>query len=232
VADRPLLSTPLVVLLALVLAGAAGWGVRQAGAPAPVRWEADGARFRLTADAARAAQVAELPAPGPLRFAPGTSRVDQVAVLAAIAAARPEARGLVERVAGLVTVTVGPPGPGVAGQMRATPDGYEVALDLASVRGRFGARGIARVTLHELAHVVDHALVAGPLEAVLDAATPPGLGCDDGGVSGGCAAREERFAESFAKWATGDIGLNITLGYRVPPPDLGSWGRPLGVLVG
>ncbi len=231
-ADRPLLSTPLVVLLALVLAGAAGWAVRQGAAPAPARWEADGARFRPTAEAARAAQVAVVPAPGPLRFAPGTAPADREAVLAAIAGARPEARGVVEQVAGLVTVSVGAPGPGVAGQMRARPDGYEVELDLASVRARFGARGIARVTLHELAHVVDHALVPGPLEAVLDAATPPGLGCDDGGLSGGCAAREERFAESFAKWATGDIGLNITLGYRVPPPDLATWGRPLDVLRG
>jgi hypothetical protein len=232
VADRPVLSTPVVALLAVALAAVLGWQVRHGGAPAPLRWEADGARFRLTADAARAAEVAVVPAPGALRFAPGTPPADQQAVLAAVAAARPEARRLVERVAGLVTVSVGAPARGVAGQMRTTPDGYEVQLDLASVRGRFGARGMARVTLHELAHVVDHALVTADLEAVLDAATPPGLGCDDGGLSGGCAVREERFAESFAKWATGDIGLNITLGYRVPPPDLAAWGRPLDALLG
>jgi hypothetical protein len=227
-----MLSTPVVALLAVALAAVLGWQVRQAGAPAAVRWEADGARFRLTAHAARAAEVAVVPAPAPLRFAPGTPAADQQAVLAAVAAARPEARRLVEQVAGLVTVSVGAPARGVAGQMRTTPDGYEVQLDLASVRGRFGARGTARVTLHELAHVVDHALVTADLEAVLDAATPPGLGCDDGGLSGGCAVREERFAESFAKWASGDIGLNITLGYRVPPPDLAAWGRPLDALLG
>ena len=36
-------------------------------------------------------------------------------------------------------------------------------------------------------------------------------------------------AESFAKWATGDIGVDVNLGYAIPPPEpsLGSWGRPL-----
>ena len=38
----------------------------------------------------------------------------------------------------------------------------------------------------------------------------------------------ERFAESFAKWATGDIGVDLYLGYKVPPPDdLAGWGAPL-----
>ncbi len=119
----------------------------------------------------------------------------------------------------------GPPAP-------AQTDTASYDLDARWDRDAKQIRGTARVTLHELAHVVDHALVTADLEAALDAATPPGLGCDDGGLSGGCAVRQERFAESFAKWATGDIGLNISLGYRVPPPDLASWGRPLDVLLG
>ena len=92
-------------------------------------------------------------------------------------------------------------------------------------------RGIRRLVLHELAHVVDHALVPSALEAQLDAATPPGFGCDDDGRSGGCAARAERFAESFAKWATGDIGNDLYIGYRVPPPSsLSGWGAPLAAI--
>ena len=38
----------------------------------------------------------------------------------------------------------------------------------------------------------------------------------------------ERFAESFAKWATGDIGLDLFIGYKVLPPDADArrLGRP------
>ncbi|MBW3611907.1 MAG: hypothetical protein KY438_10340, partial [Actinobacteria bacterium] len=53
--------------------------------------------------------------------------------------------------------------------------------------------------------------------AALDAGIPAGWECD-GGHSGACAAVPERFAESFAKWATGDIGVDLYIGYRVPPP--------------
>jgi hypothetical protein len=66
---------------------------------------------------------------------------------------------------------------------------------------------------------------------VLDAGIPTGLGCD-GGVSGACASRAERFAETFAKWALGDIGINLNVGYKVPPPrlPLDAWGAPLAQL--
>ena len=181
----------------------------------------DGARYALAA----------LPTSAPLRFAPGTAPGDQRAVLDAIAAARPEAGRVVERVAGLVTIEVTSLSPEVAGGTRTSPDGYEVALDLGRISRAYGARGIARVTLHELGHVVDGALVPADMEQELDAAIPRGWGCDDGGKAGACADREERFAESFAKWATGDIGTDIYLGYRVPPPvPLDTWGAPLVAL--
>jgi len=167
-----------------------------------------------------------------LRFAPAVAGSDQQVVDAAIAEARPAARRLVERVQGIVTVSVGSPGPGLAGLTTATPGGYDVELNLGPVYRNDGMRGVRRLVLHELAHVVDHALVPPALEAQLDAATPAGFGCDDGGRSGACAARPERFAESFAKWATGDIGVDIDLGYRVPPPtSLEHWGDPLAPLL-
>ena len=217
--DARLLPPALLVLLALVFAAVFVSGGCSPGA-ASGGGEHDGKRYRLTA----------LPAAAPLRFAPGVAASDQQVVRDAVAAARPQARRLVELVAGLVTVSVGSPERAVAGEMRTTPAGYDVELDLGQVYATNGLRGVRRVVLHELAHVVDHALVPAALERELDAATPPGFGCDDGN-SGACAEREERFAESFAKWATGDIGVDIYLGYRVPPPtSLQSWGAPLAAL--
>ena len=64
--------------------------------------------------------------------------------------------------------------------------------------------------------------------ARLEAGIPAGYGCDQG-IAGACAAPSERFAESFAKWATGDIGVDLYIGYKVPPPGptLDAWGAPL-----
>jgi hypothetical protein len=84
--------------------------------------------------------------------------------------------------------------------------------------------------LHELGHVVDFALVPDTLVERLNAQVPTRYGCADG-VTGACANWREVFAESFAKWATGDIGVNLNLGYAIPPPaDLEAWGAPLARL--
>lgn len=167
-----------------------------------------------------------------LRFDPGVAEADRQAVLAAIASARPEARALVDDVDGLVDVSVGPTGGhsvGLTQQVAASR--YHVTLDFATVSARYGQRGIARLVLHELGHVVDFALVPDSLMEILDSGIPPGLGCE-GGVLGGCADREERFAETFAKWALDDIGVSLNIGYKVPPPrlPLAQWGAPLARL--
>jgi len=54
----------------------------------------------------------------------------------------------------------------------------------------------------------------------------------DRGIRDHCANRQERFAETFAKWALGDIGVNLDIGYKVPPPSapLETWGQPLARL--
>ena len=205
----------IVALIAIGIAIATA-----SGSPVPLAAGGDsgGARYSTAAD---------LPPAAPLRFAGTIAPSDQQTVRQVIAAARPEARRLVELVAGLVTITVGRPDARTAGSAGPTADGYGVELDLGGVYRTSGMRGLRRLVLHELAHVVDHALVGADLEAELDAATPPGFGCEDAN-SGGCAAREERFAESFAKWATGDIGNDLYIGYRVPPPaSLSGWGDPL-----
>lgn len=222
--DARSLIAPLAVVCLVALALAVflrGAPLERAGQPG----RDDGARYAMTGSARDA-----LPAPAPLRFDPTIAASDQEIVRRALAEARPEARRLVDLVAGMVTISIASPGRGIAGQMRTTAGGYDVVLDLGGVYGDAGMRGVRRLVLHELGHVVDHALVGRALEAQLDAATPPGFGCGDGN-SGGCAAREERFAESFAKWATGDIGNDLYLGYRVPPPrSLSGWGAPLAAL--
>lgn len=212
----PLAVVCLVALaLALFLRGSPADGVSRPGGN-------QGARYEL--------KDGGLPPAAPLNFDSSIAASDQEIVRRAVAEARPEARRLVELVAGVVTVSVDQLGSGVAGQTRPSASGYDVVLDLGGVYRGAGMRGVRRLVLHELAHVIDHALVGRELEAQLDAATPPGFGCDDG-KSGGCAAREERFAESFAKWATGDAGHDLYLGYRVPPPrSLSGWGAPLGTL--
>ena len=218
----------LIAPLALVCLAAIGLALSLRGSPtgAPGQSAASsGARYELQGGGSRA-----LPAPAALRFAPTVAPSDQQVVLRAISQTRPEARRLADLVAGLVLVDVAPSTPGTAGSTIAMNGRYTVVLDLGGVYRGLGMRGVRRLVLHELAHVIDLALVPRALEQQLDAATPPGFGCDDG-HSGGCAAREERFAESFAKWATADAGHDLYIGYRVPPPaSLAGWGAPLAKL--
>jgi hypothetical protein len=131
-----------------------------------------------------------------------------------------------------VTVEVGQTGEnGAVGLTRSAGNRFEVTLDLGRVWHEWGQRGASRLVLHELGHVVDFVLVPAALEQKLDAEIPAGYACDPGVPTGACAARQERFAETFAKWATGDIGVDIQLGYKVlPPASLEEWGRPLSGL--
>jgi hypothetical protein len=166
-----------------------------------------------------------------LHFDPTIAVADRQAVLDAIASARPDARALIDLVDGLVDVRVGPTGDHSVGLTQGGGTRYLVTLDLGTVAARYGQRGIERVVLHELGHVVDFALVPEWLDSELDAGIPAGLGCDEG-VLGGCADPRERFAETFAKWALGDIGVSLNIGYKVPPPrlPLEAWGAPLARL--
>jgi hypothetical protein len=197
---------------------------------------ADGARYRLDAasakrDGTRLLSAAERRAG--FHFATGTAPADEQLFLAAVGAARPEARRLIGLVDGLVSVRFArTPRPGAIGLAQdAGSAGYIVTIDLGLVVQRFGPRGVERTVLHELAHVVDFALVTDDLMGALDAGIPRGWGCEQGKL-GACADREERFAESFAKWALGDIGVNLDIGYKVPPPaaPLSVWGAPLARL--
>jgi hypothetical protein len=166
-----------------------------------------------------------------LRFDAAVTANDRGLVLRQIATARPEAQRLIGVVDGLVTVHVGSAGSGGAdavGFTQETRTGFDMTLDLVGVWQQDGERGVQRLVLHELGHVVDFALVKPPLAASLDARIPRGYACDPGRPTSACAPREERFAETFAKWCTGDIGFNLPLGYKVQPPDsLDGWGAQL-----
>jgi hypothetical protein len=208
---------PLLVVLVLVAGAIAA---RRGGAAGAV---SQGREVGKVSQAERAAT---------LTFDPGVAPADRDAVLTAIAHARPEAQRLIGTVDGLVDFHVATTAQGVAGVTQSTGDRYSVTVNLATVSRRYGQRGIDRTVLHELGHVVDFALVPDALDRRLDAAVPAGYGCDQQ-MMGGCADVVERFAESFAKWATRDIGVDLYLGYKVPPPaDLESWGAPLAAVGG
>jgi hypothetical protein len=165
------------------------------------------------------------------RFGASVAPADRQLVLREIALARPEARRLIGIVDGLVTLEVGDATAGgvdAVGLTQGTRDGFIVTLNLGAVWGDEGERGVQRLVLHELGHVVDGALVKPQLAGRLDALVPAGYGCEPGAGSVGCAPREERFAETFAKWCTGDIGFNLPIGYKVAPPtSLDDWGAQL-----
>jgi hypothetical protein len=166
-----------------------------------------------------------------LTFAPEVSAGDRQVVLAAIARARPEARRLIEAVDGLVTIRVGGVNASAVGLTHTVGNRFEVVLDLGQVWHQSGDRGVARLVLHELGHVVDFVLVPSALKAKLDAGIPSGYGCDPGVADGACTAPAERFAETFAKWATGDLGFDVNLGYKVlAPASLDTWAQPLTTL--
>ncbi|MGZ6696741.1 MAG: hypothetical protein ACXVFL_14015 [Solirubrobacteraceae bacterium] len=218
-----------IVVPANLLTAAGRSGQRPAG-------EVDGARYRLTAAEAKrdgARLLTRQMIEGTFTFASGTDPAARQAILAAVASARPEARRLIDLVDGLVTIHVGDTGrTGAAGVTMLSDDpGYSMTLDLQTVFEHLGQRGIDRLVLHELGHVVDHAIVPAALDRRLAAGIPVGYGCEQG-VSGACATRDERFAESFAKWAMNDIGVDLDIGYKVMPPEptLDAWGTPLARL--
>jgi hypothetical protein len=192
-------------------------------------------RVKTSASASSGRSVGEISAAeraATFAFDPSVAEADRSAFLTAITHARPEAQALIAAVDGLVDVRVAVTDAGTVGVTQSDGDRYLVTVNLGLVARRYGQRGIDRTVLHELGHVVDFALVPPALDDQLDARIPRGYGCEEGSA-GACAVPAERFAESFAKWATKDIGVDLYLGYKVPPPDdLDAWGAPLASLLG
>jgi hypothetical protein len=229
---------PPTILVLLVVAAALTWLIREpAAGEAPAAGGATveaGAYYALTDGEAKAGDRPLLGAgdrAGELSFG-GTDPAWRAAVLASVARARPEAARLIGLVDGLAGVRVAGAGPRQLGYAMDTGGRYAVVLDLPRVLQAYGERGVDRVVLHELGHVVDGAIVGEELEAALDAQIPAGYPCPPGERTSACAPRAERFAETFAKWALGDLGINLNVGYAVAPPvvPLDRWGEPLAAL--
>jgi hypothetical protein len=164
------------------------------------------------------------------RFATVAPR-DREWILAAVDKARPEARQLIDDVDGMVTIStyVDPNGRAV-GMMRPVAEGaYEVTFNLAYLDGE---RKLDRdsTVVHELGHVIDHALVPVELRAQLANALPSTGACFSADT-GDCTAPAERFADTFAKWALRGAVSAVGAGYSVgTPASLEDWGAPLSAL--
>jgi hypothetical protein len=167
-----------------------------------------------------------------LRFAPGVKPRDRAWILAAVAKARPEAQRLIAEIDGLVEIRTDLPQGEAIGLAEMTIDDAVVSFDARSLNGE---RAIDRdvVVLHELGHVVDFQLVPDDLVAELDRGIPRLGSCGDSALlpTGACTSTEERFADTFAKWALrGRVSLAGS-GYGIPAPaSIEDWGAPLGLL--
>jgi hypothetical protein len=208
----------IVVALALALALAlAGPKVKGAILADGRLTTSDGDTVDITDDARAAAMT----------FGPAVAPRDQAWILAAVARARPEAARLVAEVDGLVQVgTFSAPGQ-VLGVARSHERGFTVDLNVGMLNGE-RVRDRATVVLHELGHVIDFALIPSALNATLDAQIPHGGHC---GAAIDCERPEERFADTFAKWALNGGVSELGAGYGIPvPASIEDWGTPLGRL--
>jgi hypothetical protein len=181
----PRIYVPVLALVGLLvlLNVARGSHAQPKAAPAEVA----GARYRLDAAAAHRSGARVLPESlrrATFHFNPDVAPADRQAFLDAVALARPDARRVIGLVDGLVDVHVGPTGvPGAIGLTQDEEPGYRVTVDLGLVATRYGQRGIARTVLHELGHVVDHALLIDDVVAAMDSEIPTGYGCEEGVTS-------------------------------------------------
>jgi hypothetical protein len=163
-----------------------------------------------------------------LTYASGVDPASRAWIEAALAQVRPEAAALIAEVDGLVTV--GPLASGSAdgaiGLASGGPEGLTVDLDLTRLNNDLVMeRSVAVV--HEFGHIVDFALLDEATLAQLDAGIPRGGGC---GLAVNCDRPEERFADTFAKWALRGA-VSVGSGYGVPmPASIEGWGEPLGAL--
>jgi hypothetical protein len=170
-----------------------------------------------------------------LRIASTVAPKDRAWILAAIANARPEAQTLIGEVDGLVEITTRAggetlPGGQAVGVTRPAGDGFQIELNTAALDGDASfSRDI--VVLHELGHVIDFTLISHELADRLDSAIPSSGAClSEVKINGGCTAPEERFADTFAKWALRGAVSAAGAGYGIRAPLLDDWGQPLAVL--
>ena len=209
-------------MLGLLVAGAIALAIVQEGRgvrPAT----ADGAL--TTSDGDTVDITAEARAAG-FRWAADMTPADRQWIVAAVAQARPEAARLIAEVDGLVRLGSNF-ADGALGTTRGGPEGFTVDFDFASLNND-NVMDRNTVVLHELGHVIDFALVPAATNAALDAQIPRGGPC---GAAIDCDLPEERFADTFAKWALGGAVSEVGAGYGIAmPASIESWGEPLAAL--
>jgi hypothetical protein len=156
---------------------------------------------------------------------------DREWILASIDTLRPEARQLVDDVDGMVTIGVyNEPSGGAAGTtQQLAPTAFQVRFNIGYLDAdRQSDRDV--VVAHELGHVVDFALMRPELRDQLAAELPSSGACITADT-GDCTAPEERFADTFAKWALRGAVSAAGAGYgTLAPASLESWGAPLATL--
>jgi hypothetical protein len=167
-----------------------------------------------------------------LTFSPGVVPADRAWILAAIAAARPEAQQLIGEIDGFVEFRSDLSGGDAIGLAQMEGDHATISLDVRALDGdRIIDRNVA--VLHELGHIVDFLLVDDATGQILDAGIPRQGECTTASPEGigACTAVEERFAETFAKWALSGRVSIAGDGYGIlTPASLEDWGAPLGLL--
>jgi hypothetical protein len=167
-----------------------------------------------------------------LRFAADVAPADRAWILAAISHARPEAQSLIAEVDGLVEVTTYPD-EATLGSVESVARGADMTFTLNLDIGDLNGEEIVNrdtVVMHELGHVIDHAIVPDDMLAELDKGIPHIGGCMHADT-GSCTAPAERFADTFAKWALRGAVSVAAGGYSVAAPaSLEEWGAPLVTL--
>ena len=156
---------------------------------------------------------------------------DQEWILGAVAKVRPEARQLIDDVDGMVTISMysEPEGDAVGTAQQVAPGRFEVRFNRAYLDGD---RKVDRdsTVVHELGHVIDFALMPEGMRGQLASQLPSSGTCFTADT-GDCTAPEERFADTFAKWALRGRFSIAGSGYGIPTPvSLEDWGMPLGAL--
>ncbi|WP_157592672.1 hypothetical protein [Solirubrobacter soli] len=164
-------------------------------------------------------------------FDPSVPPQDQEWILGAVAKVRPEARQLIDDVDGMVKIGVyNEPGGDAVGVTRPiSPTRFDVSFNLAYLDGERKADRDVTV-VHELGHVIDFALMPDGMREQLAAQLPSSGTCFTADT-GDCTAPEERFADTFAKWALRGAVSAAGAGYStLSPTSLESWGTPLANL--
>jgi hypothetical protein len=209
-------------LLGIVVAGALALGVVQQIVQDRVR-----ANGVLTTSDGDTVDVMDSARAAGLRFAASVTPAQREWIDAAIARARPEAARLMAEVDDLVLIGAYAENGETLGVTRSSERGFTVDFNFARL-DRDRAMDRATVVLHELGHVIDFALVPAELNARLDEQIPRGGPC---GLAIDCDLVEERFADTFAKWALNGAVAEIGAGYGIAmPASLEDWGAPLAQL--